>query len=44
MVKKKLVWYLEISTFSLNEFSKIVEFYRIIELFKAVQIDIQDYQ
>ena len=44
MVKKKLVWYLEISTFSLNEISKIVEFYRIIELLKAIKIDIQDYQ
>ena len=43
IVKKKLVWYLEFSTFSLNEFSKIVEFYRNIELFKAIQIDIQDY-
>ena len=44
IVKKKLVRYLEISTFSRNEFWKIVGLYRMIELFKANQIDIQDYQ
>ena len=44
IVKKKLVRYLEISTFSRIEFWKIVELYRIIELIKANQVLIQDYQ
>ena len=43
-IQKKLVIYTEISTFSLIEFSKIVDFYRIIQLPKANQIDIADYQ
>ena len=43
-IQKKLVFYTEISTFALIEFSKIVDFYRIIELLKAKQTDIPDYQ
>ena len=43
-IQKKLVFYTEISTFSLIEFSKIVDFYRIIELPKANQTDIPDHQ
>ena len=43
-VRKKLVRYLELSIFSRIEFWKIVELYRMIELFKANQIRIQDYQ
>ena len=44
LIQKKLVFYTEISTFSLIDFSKIVDFYRIIELLKANQNDIPDYQ
>ena len=44
LIQKKLVFYTEISTFSLIDFSKIVDFYRIIELLKANQTDIPDYQ
>ena len=44
LIQKKLVFYTEISTFSLIFFSKIVDFYRIIELLKANQTDIPDYQ
>ena len=42
IVKKKLVRYLEKSTFPRIEFWKKVEFCRIIELFKVNQIDIPD--
>ena len=44
LIQKKLVIYTEISTFSLIDFSKIVDFYPIIQLPKANQIDIADYQ
>ena len=43
-IQKKLVSYTEISIFSLIEFPKIVDFYRIIEFPKANQTDIPDYQ
>ena len=43
-IQKKLVIYTEISTFSLIEFSKIVDLYRVIEFPKVNQIDIPDYQ
>ena len=41
---KKFVFQSEILTYSLILFSKIQKFYRIKELFKVNQIDIQDYQ
>ena len=43
-LEKKFVFQSEISTHSLIKFSKIVKFYRTIELFKVIQIDIPDYK
>ena len=43
-LEKKFVFQSEISTFSLIEFSKIVDLYRAIEFPNANQIDIPDYQ
>ena len=43
-IEKKFVSQSEISTYSLILFSKIVQFYRVKELFKVNQIDIPDYQ
>ena len=43
LLEKKFLYQSEISTYSFSKFSKIVKFYRVMELLKANQIDIPDY-